>query len=360
LAVADLSVTLGPLDLKNPVIAASSEFTMTDAGIQGCLDAGAAAVVAKSVNESPAAARQLDTADYVLLRPDWSTGSWRRPAAGDSLFNRSGLGQTPLDDWLEILHSADARAQAAGAYVVGSITAGDSHATAAIAGRMAEAVRCIELNLGTPHAALAPKDALAKVGGPEEVAAYTKAARAAAGQVPLLVKLSASGGDLVEQARAALAAGATAVEMTGRFQGFLPDLETWEPVLGTPAAIGGGWSLPLSLYWVSACRRALGPQAPLVGTNGARSGLDVARFLLSGARAVEMASAVLMRGPAALADAIAELDRYAAARGLRRLEEMVGVASDRARSYAELEPRQVHRPWERFYNREGGADGRRD
>ena len=66
----DLSVSVGGLRLKNPVIAGSSEFTMSAAGIDACLDAGAAAVVAKSVNESAAAARQLETAEYTLLRAD--------------------------------------------------------------------------------------------------------------------------------------------------------------------------------------------------------------------------------------------------------------------------------------------------
>jgi hypothetical protein len=37
--------------------------------------------------------------------------------------------------------------------------------------------------------------------------------------------------------------------------------------------------LPVSLYWISKSRRALGERYPLLGTNGAPSGLDVARFL---------------------------------------------------------------------------------
>src|SRR5439155_24987662 len=139
-------------------------------------------------------------------------------------------------------------------------------------------------------------------------------------------------------AGAAVAGGADAVAMVGRHQGFLPDIDSWEPLLGTAGAIGGGWSLPLSLYWVSACRQVLGPDVPIVGTNGARSGLDVVRFLLSGARAVEMASAVLMRGPAMLTAAVREVESYLAGHGLAGLEPLVGAAADRALSYSELEP----------------------
>jgi hypothetical protein len=60
-------VSVGGLRLKNPLICGSGEHTITAAGMQALLQAGAAAVVAKSVNESEAARKQLDGTDYVLL-----------------------------------------------------------------------------------------------------------------------------------------------------------------------------------------------------------------------------------------------------------------------------------------------------
>ncbi|HVA41330.1 MAG TPA: hypothetical protein VNF49_11745, partial [Candidatus Binataceae bacterium] len=91
----DLSADLGPIRLKNPLIAASSEFTMTRAGIDAALAAGAAAVISKSINESPDAARQLDIADYVALDCGGAIVPWESAGAGASLFCRSGLAQTP-------------------------------------------------------------------------------------------------------------------------------------------------------------------------------------------------------------------------------------------------------------------------
>ena len=68
---------------------------MTEAGIRAALQAGAAGVIAKSVNENPAGGRQLDRADYVRLD---AAGA---PTAGQgvSLFNRSGLSQRARRDW---------------------------------------------------------------------------------------------------------------------------------------------------------------------------------------------------------------------------------------------------------------------
>src|SRR5436305_6484220 len=50
----DLGVKLGPIELKKPVIAGSGEATANADQIRRALDAGAAAVVAKSANESDA------------------------------------------------------------------------------------------------------------------------------------------------------------------------------------------------------------------------------------------------------------------------------------------------------------------
>jgi dihydroorotate dehydrogenase len=73
----------------------------------------------------------------------------------------------------------------------------------------------------------------------------------------------------------------------------------------------------------------------VIGTNGARDGLDVARFLLAGARAVEMTSAVITDGPSALTRAIDELERY-----LRRqettVERILGEAADHALAYGDV------------------------
>jgi dihydroorotate dehydrogenase (NAD+) catalytic subunit len=98
--------------------------------------------------------------------------------------------------------------------------------------------------------------------------------------------------------------------------------------------VGGGWALPLSLRWVAKARARFGPEASLVGTNGARDGLDVARFLLSGASAVEMTTAALTDGPNALAAAITQLTDYLERQG-RSASAIVGEAADHVMTYSE-------------------------
>ncbi|NBH05729.1 hypothetical protein, partial [Amycolatopsis sp. SID8362] len=120
------------LAAANPVWVGSSELTMTLDGITACVDAGAGAVVAKSVNESAAARRQLDIADYAFVS---ANGEVRAPGSGrpgDGLLNRSGLARVDLDDWLGTLAAAVAHGAPRGCPVLGSITLGDPGAAARI------------------------------------------------------------------------------------------------------------------------------------------------------------------------------------------------------------------------------------
>jgi dihydroorotate dehydrogenase (NAD+) catalytic subunit len=150
----------------------------------------------------------------------------------------------------------------------------------------------------------------------------------------LWVKLPGTGDNLVALADAARAVGADAVVLAGRVMGMMPDVETLRPVLGTSAAYGGQWAVPITCRWLALTRRALGSDFPLIGSNGARSGLDVARFLLAGAAAVEMTSAVWLAGFDALSRARQELLGWLQQKDLT-VSAVVGRAADELKSYGE-------------------------
>ncbi len=337
---------LGAIQLKNPVICASSEITMTAEGIRAAIDSGAGAVIAKSVNEKPAAAEQLKKADYVLLDDDFRPVPWQsREILNASLFCRSGLAPTPLDAWIPMLAELDRYAQTKQSYVVGSITVADAGPAGEIAARMQQAgLRWIELNLGAPHGR--ESVAISQIRAADALLEYVRAVRRAV-SIPLAVKLTAQADDPLALAATAIDEGADMIVLAGRVQGFMPDVETQQPILGSWGAIGGHWALPGSLYWVSKAWRNLSRRVPIIGTNGARSAGDVLRFLLSGARAVEMASAAITNGPGVFREIIDELRSYCERKQISRLEEIVGRAADKARSYDQIETRERSRfPWE--------------
>ncbi len=344
----DLGAELGRIRLKNPIVCASSEFTMTLAGIRAALAAGAGAVIAKSINEAPQAARQLEAAEYVMLDAEGAVTPWESAKLDASLFCRSGLAGMPLDRWLAMLSAADREARARDAYVAGSITVSDAAPAARIAAAMqAAGLRWIELNLSAPHGREAAAGAVRQLSDAEMVHEYVRRVREAT-TLPLAVKLTAQTGDPLALAERAVAAGADMLVLIGRFPAFVPDIETMRPVLGSAGAIGGRWSLPMTLYWVSKSFKAI-PDTPLIATNGVRSGDDVIRALLSGARAAETASAVLMRGPAAIEEMRFGIEAYCARKGIARLCEIVGRAAEAALSYGAIAPvGRAGYPWDRF------------
>lgn len=339
-----LATRIGGLACRNPVLCGSGEQVMTLAGVRAALAQGVGGVIAKSINESEAAARQIDRADYVRLDAALRPAAW--DAEGEtSLFNRSGLGGHDPAPWFAALAGLDRAAAGQGQFVAGSIILGVPEALVELCGVAQEAgLRVLELNLGAPHASEARPGSITIETDPARVTAIVRAARTAfAGQ--LWIKLTGLSSNLPALALAAREAGADAVGLMGRFMGMVPDLDTLAPVLGTSAAYGGRWALPITCRWLALARRAAGADAPLIGTNGARDGLDVARMMLAGASAVQMTSAVMEHGFGALGSAVRALDEWLAGRGLTAAE-IVGKAADALQGYGDQPERPGH--WREF------------
>ena len=323
-----LTTRIGGLTLPNPVICGSGEPVMTEAGIRAALAAGAGGVIAKSVNERPESARQLDLADYVTLDIDGAR----------SLFNRSGLTFRETKDWFQAIAAIDREAAKTSRFVAASIVYASADGAVAIAGMARDAgLRVFELNVGAPHASEASPGAITQETDPAKLRELTARVREAAGDMALWVKLTGLSSNLPALAAAARDGGADSVCMMGRFMAMVPDLDSFDPILGTSAAYGGGWALPIVCRFLALSRRALGADFPLMGTNGVRSGGDVARMALAGASAVEVMSIVMHEGFGALTRLVAVLDAFLAARDLR-FSGLIGQTADRLTSYGARTP----------------------
>jgi dihydroorotate dehydrogenase (NAD+) catalytic subunit len=333
-----LRTKVGAVEFKNPLIAAAAEHLIDAEGVRRALAAGVGAVVVKSTNESQAARDQLQRAEYMVLDDAWRPVPWGPQAPSSATIAcRSGLTPQSFDAWLEQTVALDREATAHDAYAVASLILAQLDPAIEMA-RAVEAagVRILELNIGTPYASQA-RGVVATELDPARVTAIVAAVRTAIG-IPLWVKLTGQSERVPALARAAFDAGADSVVMAGRLLGLIPDVETFEPMLGTTLGIGGFWNLPLTCHWLALTRADIGRDKPLIGINGAQSGLDIARMMLAGASAVAMASPVMLRGYGVLADALVELDRFLERKNVTAAD-LIGRAADCRKTFAEMPTR---------------------
>lgn len=327
---------VGSVVLKNPLIAGSAEHMIGADGVRRALRSGAGAVVVKSVNETAGGRDQLQRAEYLLLDEQWRPQPWK-PGAPLSAFVacRSGLTPASFESWLEETAMLDREARALDSYAVASIILADLDAAVAMARQIEQAgIRILELNIGTPYASVAGKGVVSTELDPARVSHIVSAIRAAI-SIPLWVKLTGQSERVPDLALAAFEAGGDAVILAGRLLGLVPDVESLEPMLGTTLGVGGFWNLPLTCQWLALTRARVGRERPLIATNGAQSGLDMARMMLAGASAVEMASPVMHRGFELLSDSLAEFESYLQRKALSA-KDLIGHAADRRKTFLQM------------------------
>jgi dihydroorotate dehydrogenase (NAD+) catalytic subunit len=159
---------------------------------------------------------------------------------------------------------------------------------------------------------------------PVAASEVVRAVRAAADPAhPVYAKLSPDVTDIVGVAAAVSDAGADGLSMINTLMGLVIDTDTLRPVLG---GITGGLSgpaiRPVALRCVWQVHQAL-PDVPILGMGGIRSGLDALQFLLAGASAVSVGTAVF-NDPSAPARIHAELAVALGERGFGSVREAVG------------------------------------
>jgi dihydroorotate dehydrogenase (NAD+) catalytic subunit len=334
-----LITKIGRTELRNPIIAGPADHFIDDDGVRSAIRTGVGAVVLKSVNETQNAKDQLQSAEYIALDENWRPVPWGPDAPrATTIANRTGLGPASFEQWLDYAVRMDREARSHDCIAIASIIFADMEHALSMARQIEQAgIRVLELNIGTPYAREAKKNTVTTELDPARVGSIVAIVRKAI-SIPIWVKTTGQSERVPDLAEAAFRAGADSVIMAGRLLGLIPDIDTMKPMLGTALGIGGYWNLPMTCYWLAISRAKLGRDKPLIGINGAQSGLDVARMMLAGASAVEIASAVQLRGYSVLSDALAEFDRYLADKKVSALD-LIGRAADARRTFADMPPK---------------------
>jgi len=198
---------------------------------------------------------------------------------------------------------------------------------AELAGRLSDAagVTAIEVNISCPNVehrgqvfACYPGAAAAVIDAVRGRARY---------DIPVFAKLSPDVTDIVEIARACVAAGADGLSLINTMLGMAIDVDTMRPVL---AAATGGLSgpaiRPVAVRCIWQVREAL-PDVPIIGMGGVRTGRDALELILAGASLVSVGTTIF-HDPSACIRIVRELEEELARRGIERLSDAVGLAHE--------------------------------
>jgi len=297
----DLKVTLGPLELKNPIIAASGTFgygkeyaSLVDPNLLG-------GIVVKGLSLKP---RLGNRPPRIVETPAGMLNAIGLANIGVEAFLMEKL------PWLRSLDTA----------VMVNIYGHSLEEYGAVAAALkgAEGIAALEVNISCPNV---DQGGMAFGTDPAVSAAVTETVLKNTDK-PVIVKLTPNVTDICAVARAVENAGAHALSLINTLTGMVIDTKTGQPVL---ANISGGLSgpaiRPVALHMVYRVVRAV--KIPVIGIGGIMEPDDALQFLMAGAKAVQVGTANFVN-PRATLEIIEGFRQYCINNELERIEDLTG------------------------------------
>jgi len=296
-----MSVELTGIELTDPVLLASGILGSTGASLNRALRAGAGGVVTKSVGPRQ---REGHPGPNVFLDD-----------SEEYALNAVGLSNASKEftDEVETVEGP----------TVVSVFGGTEDEFADVARSFEPHADAFELNVSCPHAEGYGVDIGAD---PELTRRVTSAVVGAVGK-PVWVKLTPDVADVTKIGVAAQEGGASAVVATNTMSAMAIDVESGRPILGNVhGGMSGSALKPVALRCVYDLYDAL--DVPIVGVGGVSSAEDAVEYMLAGASAVEVGTAV-WDGVEVLGETADGIEDYKKQKGLSH-DELVGRAHELA------------------------------
>lgn len=297
----DLSVGIGKLRLKNPVVTASGTFGYGEEYSEFIDLNRLGAVVVKGLSLSP---KEGNSPPRIV-----------ETAAG--MLNAIGLQNIGIENFIKeklpFLRQFNTP-------VIANFF-GDSvgeYVEAAKRLSAAEGIHGLEINISCPN-----KEAEWCIFGTDprvtfEVVSAVRDATA----LPLIVKLSPNVTDISAMARAAEEAGADAVSLINTITGMAIDITTRRPKLGNiTGGLSGPAVKPIALRMVWEVYRSV--KIPVIGMGGIMTGSDAIEFFLAGATAVAVGTANFIN-PGATIKVLEGIEAYMKKNRVSSIKELTG------------------------------------
>jgi len=297
----DLSVRLGPLALKNPVMVASGTFGYGRefASLVDLNQLGAIVVKGLSLKSAPG-----NPPPRIVETPC-------------GMLNAIGLANIGIGEFIEErlpwLRTLDTE-------VIVNIYGHsiDEYGELANAFKGIEGVSALEVNISCPNVELGGM----AFGKDPDVSARVTEKVVKNSDKPVIVKLTPNVTDIRVIAKAVEDAGADAISLINTLAGMSIDIETKRPRL---ANVYGGLSgpaiRPVALYQVWQAVNAV--RIPVVGIGGITSYSDALEFIIAGATAVQVGTANFVNARASL-DILEGIKDYCMKRSIGRISDLIG------------------------------------
>lgn len=297
----DLSVEIGGIRLRNPVLTASGTFGYGEEYADFVDFSRIGGIVTKSVT----------------LRPRGGNPPPRVVETGAGMLNAIGLANVGVKAFLQekmsFLRDVDTA-------VIVNVSGATVEEYAEVARHLdgCPGISGLEINVSCPNVR---EGGMAFGADPSLTSRVVLEVRRAT-DLPLIVKLTPNVTDITVPARAAQDAGADGLSLINTLLGMAVDVDTRRPEL---ANVTGGLSGPaikpvaLAMVW----RVAQAVEIPVIGMGGILSAADALAFLIVGARAVQVGTANFLEPDVTMriADGI---EQYCRERGISDLAEVIG------------------------------------
>lgn len=300
--MARLSVSIGSLQLKNPVLTASGTFgygdefsDFVDLGRLGGFVVKGTTLLAREGNDYP---RMVETPSGML--------------------NAVGLQNKGVSHFIERIWP---RIKDCGSEVIVNVSGASVDDYVAVAERLSalDGLHAIEVNISCPNV----KQGGMAFGTTTAGAAAVTAALRRAWDRTLIVKLSPNVTDITEIARAVEDEGADSVSLINTLMGMAVDVERRRPCLSTvTGGLSGPAVRPVAVRMVWQVAKAV--KIPVIGLGGITCGRDALEFLMAGATAVQVGTANFL-DPAVTMKIIDEIEDYCARNKISDIREIIGI-----------------------------------
>ncbi len=297
-----LKTEIAGLDMPNPTMLASGILGISAETLLEVAEAGAGAVVTKSVGLKPNSGYPNPTIIQVEC----------------GFLNAVGLPNPGIHKFTEEIR----KLRKLKVPLVVSVFGFSPSEYAEIASIAVEAgADAIELNLSCPHV----KGTGSEIGqNPDMIKSIVKAVKNRVNK-PIFAKLTPNTAHIGILAKAAASVGVDAVTAINTVKAMAIDVETFRPILANKfGGLSGAAIKPIAIRCVYEIYESV--DVPIIGCGGIRDWRDAVEFMLAGASAVQIGSAIALEGLAIFKSICHGISTYLERKGFRRVNEIVGLA----------------------------------